>query len=76
MRKVIVTLAVAFAAMAGGASQALADGGDHNCAGTASSGAAQALGAVFGDIVSDFAQLGVVDNLGLANCGNANGSNP
>jgi hypothetical protein len=29
-----------------------------------------------GPIVADYAHLQLIDNLGLANCGNANGSNP
>ncbi len=56
--------------------QAGADGSEHNCAGTTSSTLAQTLGSGFGSAVSDLAQLQLVDNFGLRNCGAANGQNP
>ena len=76
MKKLIATVGVAAALTAATAGQALAQGGDHNCAGATSSSLAQTLGGDFGDSVSDFAQLQFGDNFGLANCSNANGKNP
>jgi len=58
---------------------ALAEGpipNGHNCAGVIVKGNNQNWPGPMGPIVSEYALLQLIDNLGLANCGNANGSNP
>ena len=58
---------------------ALAEGptpNGHNCAGVTVKGNNQNWPGPMGPIVAEYAHLQLIDNLGLANCGDANGSNP
>lgn len=56
-----------------GTASAAPAGTGHNCAGVVVS---QAAGPGFGSTVSGAADQQLVDNLGLANCGQANRNNP
>jgi hypothetical protein len=49
---------------------------EHNCAGDATSFTAQLFGRILGVLISATAQLGLVDNVGLASCGDNPRQNP
>jgi hypothetical protein len=76
MKKGLLVLAVCASMLAVGSGTATADPSainGSNCAGVAVSGLA-APG--FGQFVSGFAQAGLVDNFGLADCGQPPRRNP
>jgi hypothetical protein len=75
-RAVLAVVAMLFVTTTGAVvaqEQGADPGDDHNCAGEAVSSLA---GAGFGQLVSTLAQLQVVDNLGLADCGQEHRNNP
>ena len=74
MRKMLGIVAAAASLLALSSGTASADSpNEHNCAGVAVSALA---GPDLGPLVSGLAGQQQVDNLGLRNCGEANGQNP
>jgi hypothetical protein len=77
--KRLFVLSVVAALLLVPAQAALAEGptpNGHNCAGVVVKGNNQNWPGPMGPIVAEYAHLQLIDNLGLANSGNANGSNP
>jgi len=76
MMKYIICLVVAMVLLIGLTATVEADvpaNNGHNCAGY---GVSQLAGPDFGQFVSYYAKLQLVDNFGLANCGQNNRKNP
>ena len=76
MQRLIVALfilSILFVSVAGSALAQDTPGDTHNCAGVVTSSLAEPG---FGQIVASFADLQLVDNFGLANCGDTSGNNP
>ena len=76
MTKMVGLIVAVGALLLLGGSSAGADPGQvngHNCAGAVVSGFA---GPGFGQLVAAAAHAQLVDNLGIRNCGQANGNNP
>lgn len=77
MRKLIIAASLASSLLlAPTAAVADTPGDDHNCAGQASSAGGQEYGSGFGQAVAFHANQQLVDNFGLANCGDAPRQNP
>jgi hypothetical protein len=83
MRRIFVIVVVMLASLVVPVGVALAQGtgpepNAHNCGGTTSVGAKQLLGGgrELGDLVSDVAQVQLVDNFTQANCNQNSGQNP
>ncbi|MCC7360321.1 MAG: hypothetical protein IT317_12630 [Anaerolineales bacterium] len=77
--KKLVTLSIVLALLLGTARLALAEGptpNGHNCAGVVVKSNNLDWPGPMGPLVAEYAHLQLIDNLGLANCGNANGQNP
>jgi hypothetical protein len=70
---ILFMLSILFSGIAGPALAQPTPGPSHNCAGAVTSSLA---GPGFGQLVAGFAHLQLVDNFGLANCGNTSGNNP
>jgi hypothetical protein len=72
---VVATTAGAAAVLSAGPAVAAGDSADHDCAGSFVRVAATEIPRV-GQVVADSAHLQVVDNTGLANCGQPPRRNP